>query len=92
MAKDQKGYCILMIRVDPDTAFQIEKLKEETGLSVREILGYSDKTCDCCKNTQVVAFNSKDKTIKIPRGILFHALLKKHSTYEKGSGNSSKAK
>jgi hypothetical protein len=82
MHKEKNGSCIVTFRVDEETGILIEKLKEETGLSIREILGYSAKTCECCKDTAVVAYNSKDKNVKIPKGILFKSLLRKNSTYD----------
>lgn len=88
MERDKKGYFTIQLRIDRVTAELIQKLKEDTGLSIREIVGYSDKACECCKNISIVAFNSKDKTVKIPRGILFQALQRKNSTYEKSPRDS----
>lgn len=72
-------YNELHIRVDCETKKMLIDQSETTGLSIREILGYSSKHCDCCKGMNVIAYNSKEKQIGIPRGILYKSLLKKNS-------------
>jgi hypothetical protein len=90
--KDDRGYCQVTIRIDPETASKIEELQKSTGLSIRDILGYSSKPCSCCKDVSIVAFNSQDKDVKIPRGILFTSLLTKHESYAKGGSSRKKNK
>ena len=80
--KSSKDYCQTTIRLDTETFELIKQLKKETGLSSKEILSYSSKPCDCCKAELVLAWNSKDKSVKIKRGILFQSMLKKNSTYD----------
>jgi hypothetical protein len=72
-------YNELHIRVDSETKKMLIDQSEITGLSVREILGYSSKHCDNCKGVNVIAYNSKEKKVGIPRAILYKSLLKKNS-------------
>lgn len=81
--KERTGYCQITIRIDSETAKQIEELQASTGLSIRSIVGYSSKPCSCCKDIPIVAFDSQDKDAKIPRGILFKSLLTKNGSYQK---------
>lgn len=85
--EDKKIYHQFVLRVDEDTWNLVQKLVEDTGLSMREILGYSSQPCGCCPDTQVRAYNSKDKSISIKRGILYDALLTKYSSYAKNESN-----
>lgn len=77
------GYYTAIMRLDKATYDLIEKLRKDTGLSIREILAYSSEPCGCCPDTEISAYNSQDKTIKIPRGILFNSLLTKYADYVK---------
>lgn len=81
MSHPKKEYCLLTIRIDQNSMDIINQLREDTGLSVREIVGYSSKPCECCRAEMVTAYNSKDKSVKIKRGILFHSMLTKHGSY-----------
>ena len=76
-------YHRINIRVDKETFDLLKKLSLDTGLSEREILAYSSQPCGCCPDTEIAAYNSRDKTIKIPRGILFNSLLTKYGNYVK---------
>lgn len=76
-----KTYRKISLRIDEETYQMIKNLREKTGLSEREILAYSSQPCDCGPQ-EVSAYNSKDKSVKIPRGILFNSLLTKYSTYD----------
>jgi|ERR1700733_14306071 len=74
-----RKYNLIHLRVDTETKKILIDQCEITGLSEREILGYSSKHCDCCKGLNVIAYNSKEKQIGIPRAILYKSLLKKNS-------------
>lgn len=83
----EKNYYTLRLRVDEETWNLVKKLSEDTGLSMREIVGYSSQPCGCCPDTQVRAYNSKDRSISIKRGILYDALLTKYQSYDKHEPN-----
>ena len=85
-------YYRIDIRVDEETFDIINKLVAETGLSQREILAYSSQPCGCCPDTEITAYNSKDRNVKIPRGILFNSLLTKYGSYVKSIGSDKKDK
>jgi hypothetical protein len=80
---EKSKYYNLVIRIDEETRKLLEKLKEETGMSKREILGYSSQPCGTCGEGPVNVFTKNHKTMPIPRGILFTSLLTKHSGYQK---------
>lgn len=80
-------YNQIQIRVDSETKKQMIDLVESTGLSSKEILGYSSKPCVHCKGIYVTAHNSKDKGATIPRGILFEDWKKKYGEYNTKSKN-----
>lgn len=82
MAEKPK-YINFVMRIDSATAELLEKLHEETGLSKRDILGFSSKPCGPCGEESVSVFTKKHKTMQIPRGILFNSMLTKHSEYQK---------
>lgn len=84
---DEKIYHSVILRVDDDTWELIENLKKATGLSAREILGYSSQPCKCCPDAQVRPYNSQDKAVSIKRGILYDALLTKYQSYDKNEPN-----
>lgn len=75
-------YFTLIMRIDEETHNLLEKLQEQTGLSKREILGYSSQPCGPCGKEDVPVFTKSHKTMSIPRGILFASLLTKHSGYK----------
>lgn len=79
---DKSRYHKIDIRVDEDSFNLIEKLREETGLSAREILAYSSQTCVPCGQTTVPVFTKERRTVHIPVGILFKSMLTKHNQYE----------
>jgi len=63
-------YPRINIRVDQITMQEIIDASIESGMSYREILGYSSRPCECCQNKGVVVFDRKDQKITIKRGIL----------------------
>lgn len=80
---EKSKYFNFIMRIDEETHNLLEKLQRETGLSKREILGYSSQPCGPCGKEDVHVFTKTHKTMAIPRGILFASMLTKHSGYEK---------
>lgn len=68
---------IIRFRVDPSTFKNLIDIREETDLSFRKIIGYSDKPCTHCNGIDVVAQNYKGDEVKIPRGIISKMIPKK---------------
>lgn len=65
-----RKYPSLRIRVDQLTMRDIIDARIDTGMSDRQILGYSSCPCDSCKNISVQAYNNADKKVEIKRGLL----------------------
>lgn len=60
----------IVVRVSPSEYKKFKDLKDNHGLSAREVLEYSCCPCEKC-NPFVVAFDKEtDEQIKIPKGIL----------------------
>lgn len=72
-----RKYPMLRIRVDVTTYKEIIDARIDTGLSDRQILGYSSKPCESCKTSKVFAFNSEDEKVEVKRGILSKFIPKK---------------
>lgn len=80
---EKPKYYKISLRIDEATFNLLEKLREDTGFSHREILGYSSKTCVPCNQIEIPVFNKKRQTVYIPLGILFKSMFTKHSGYDK---------
>ena len=63
-------YNKLQIRVSQSEYKKFIDAKLDLGLSTREVLEFSGRPCDCCRDTEVLVFNKKDSPVKIKRGIL----------------------
>jgi len=69
------------IRVSTEVAKNIIDGVEETGLSVAQLLGHSSKPCECCRNTNVITFNSQNEKVSVIRGLLFKSTQSKYGVY-----------
>ena len=68
---DRNKYNQITINVSPYEAKQFKKLKDEHGLSARQVLELSGCPCDRCKGINVLTYDKTDGApIEIPRGIL----------------------
>ena len=65
-----RKYNQVTIRLDTVTYKELLRTEMETGLSQRQIIGYSSKPCNCCTGTFVRVLGKEDKEVKIIRGIL----------------------
>ena len=68
---DKVTYNQIVVRVSPYEAKQFKKLKDEHGLSARQVLELSGCPCDRCRGISVITYDKIDGApIEIPRGIL----------------------
>ena len=69
MSKQKYGR--IYLRVSPFEEKQFRRLKEEHGLSARQVLELSGCPCDKCKGVNVITYDRVNgEPIEIPRGIL----------------------
>ena len=61
---------VIFLRVSRSVMKRIIDAKIDTGLSVREVLEYSGKPCECCKDINVTVYNKQNNSVQIKRGIL----------------------
>ena len=65
-----RRYPEVLVRVDQITMRELIDASEETGMSFREIIGYSARPCECCMNKGVTVYDKSDKPKQIKRGIM----------------------
>jgi hypothetical protein len=80
---DRKSYFQITLRIDEETYHELEQIRKDTGLSLREIVAWSSEPCPCCPDVDVHAYTGKSSIVRIRRGILFNSLLTKYQTYDK---------
>lgn len=82
-----RRYNRITLRLDPISYKELIKAESESGLSQRQILGYSSRPCNCCNGTFVRVLGKDDNEVKIARG-----LLSKRIPEGSGSGKKHKFK
>lgn len=70
-------YPVVRFRVSVPVMKEIIDARLDTGLSDRQILGYSSKPCDACIGIKVSTYNSNDDVVEVKRGILSKFIPKK---------------
>lgn len=80
-----RKYNFIGIRLDPISYKELIETEFATGLSQRQILGYSSLPCNCCKETFVHTYTDNKGEVKIKRGLLSKRI-------PNGSGSSTKHK
>ena len=65
-----RRYNHIGIKLDPITYKELLRAEIETGLSQRQILGYSSRPCKLCEGAFVRVLNSNSMEVKIIRGLL----------------------
>ena len=68
--KPIRKYNFIIFRADPATYKQLLEIQFSTGLSSRQIIGYSSMPCKCCNETFVNVYTDQHGEVKIKRGFL----------------------
>lgn len=68
--KPVRKYNLIVFRADPITYKELLEAQYTTGLSPRQIFGYSSKPCNCCKGSFIHVYTDSKGEVKIKRGML----------------------